>query len=305
MVGLRRLGYGGRMSRPLRLKFPGALYHVTARGDLQRAIYLDDSDRYAWLDILARMCARYNFVVHGFCQMTNHYHLLIETPDANISAGMRQLNGQYSQYFNRRHQVVGHVFQGRYDAVLVQKESHLRELARYVVLNPVRARMVSDPSGWPWSSYALMIQQAAAPAWLHTEWLLAQFGVSREEAIAAYQRFVLAGIGGESPLKHTRHQLLLGDEQFVRSNRYPQVTNMLDVTRAQRRAQAMSLAEYQQQYGERDLAITQAYLSTAYTMAEIAQYFGVSPRTVSRIVCRTEVGVQPSPCTIGGTYPGG
>ncbi|WP_229259945.1 transposase [Duganella aquatilis] len=162
------------MSRPLRLEFAGALYHVTARGDRQHVIYRDDTDRFAWLEMLAKICVRFNSIVYSFCQMTNHYHLLIETAEPNLSDGMRQLNGMYSQYFNRRHHLVGHVFQGRYRAILVQKESHLRELARYVVLNPIRAKMVDTLDEWPWSSYALTIQAEPSPPWLRAELLLEQ-----------------------------------------------------------------------------------------------------------------------------------
>src|SRR4051812_12351362 len=125
-----------QMTRPLRLEFSGAVYHVTSRGDRQQTIYQDDADRVAWLEILGLVCVRFNFVIHSFCQMTNHYHLVVETADGNLSQGMRQLNGRYSQHFNRRHQLVGHLFQGRYKAILVQKESYLRELIRYVALNP-------------------------------------------------------------------------------------------------------------------------------------------------------------------------
>lgn len=142
-------GYRHKMNRPLRIEFPGALYHITSRGDRKVGVYLDDTDRAVWLQTLADVCAQSNYVVHAFCQMTNHYHLLLETIDGNLSDGMRQLNGVYSQYFNRRHDLVGHVFQGRYKAILVQKESYLLELARYIVLNPVRAKLVTDAANWP------------------------------------------------------------------------------------------------------------------------------------------------------------
>jgi len=138
------------MARPLRLEFAGALYHVTSRGDRREEIYSDDQDRQIWLDTLGRACDRFNWVVHAYCQMTNHYHLVVETVDGNLSRGMRQLNGQYTQGFNRRHNLVGHLFQGRYKAILVQKEAYLLELSRYVVLNPVRAGMVKRPEEWPW-----------------------------------------------------------------------------------------------------------------------------------------------------------
>ena len=185
------------MARPLRLEFAGAVYHVTSRGDRGEAIYLDDEDRQEWLAVLSLVCDRFNWVVHAYCQMTNHYHLLVETVEANLSAGMRQLNGLYTQRFNRRHGVVGHLYQGRYKAILVQKEAHLLELSRYVVLNPVRAHMVKHIEEWQWSSYPLIIQDSFTPEWLDTDWLLGQFGKQRAAARRAYIQFVYEGIGEE------------------------------------------------------------------------------------------------------------
>lgn len=130
------------MVRPLRIEYPGAFYHVTARGDRREAIYSDDADRGLWLDTLAEVCARFRFAVHAYCLMGNHYHLLVETMHGRLSAGMRQLNGVYSQAYNRRHNLVGHVFQGRYTAILCEKDRYLKELARYIILNPVRAKLV-------------------------------------------------------------------------------------------------------------------------------------------------------------------
>nr|MBS0021332.1 transposase [Gammaproteobacteria bacterium] len=120
------------MARPLRLEYAGALYHVTSRGDRREAIYRDDHDREAWLERLATVCQRFNWVVQAYCQMVNHYHLLVETVDGHLARGMRQLNGHYTQRFNRRHGVVGHLYQGRYKAILVQREAYLLELSRYV-----------------------------------------------------------------------------------------------------------------------------------------------------------------------------
>jgi putative transposase len=141
------------MSRPLRLELAGGLYHVTSRGDGREDIYLSDADRLAWLDVFGQVCKRFNWVCHAWCQMTNHYHILIETPETNLAHGMRQLNGVYTQGFNRTHERVGHVFQGRYRAILVERDSYLLELARYVVLNPLRAGMVRRLEDCPWSSY--------------------------------------------------------------------------------------------------------------------------------------------------------
>jgi len=122
--------------------------------------------------------------------MDNHYHLLIETPDSNLSAGMRQLNGIYTQRFNRRHGRVGHVFQGRFKAILLERDSYLLELCRYVVLNPVRAGMVDEIGQYAWSSYPSMMGDIAPPQWLHTDWLLSQFGTGRALARHRYVKFV-------------------------------------------------------------------------------------------------------------------
>jgi len=146
------------MTRPLRSEFSGALYHVTARGDRRESIYVDDEDRREWLNLLDEVCHRFNWVIHAYCQMTNHYHFVVETPDANLSKGMRQLNGVYTQRFNRRHGLVGHLFQGRYKAILVQKESYLLELSRYVVLNPSMNGVRSN------------IRTFAVVCWLRNSW---------------------------------------------------------------------------------------------------------------------------------------
>lgn len=141
------------MARPLRIEFEGALYHVISRGDRQEAIYEDDEDRERFLGVLAEAVARFNWRCHTSCLMTNHYHLLIETPEGNLSKGMRQLNGVYTQASNRRDGRTGHPFQGRFKGILVDKDSYLLELRRYVVLNPARAGMVRRAQSWRWSSY--------------------------------------------------------------------------------------------------------------------------------------------------------
>ena len=137
------------MARPLRISYPGAVYHVTARGNERKAIVRDDRDRQGFVDTLASMVEQYHVVCHAWVLMSNHYHLLLETPRANLSRAIRQLNGTYTQAFNRRHHRVGHLFQGRFKAIVVEKEAYLLELCRYVVLNPVRAQVVTHPRRWP------------------------------------------------------------------------------------------------------------------------------------------------------------
>ncbi|MCH8154354.1 MAG: transposase [Proteobacteria bacterium] len=174
------------MSRPLRLQFPGAVTHVTSRGNAGQAIYLDDADRVRFLDLLGREIEQQRWRCHAYCLMDNHYHLLFETPEANLVAGMKRLNGAYAQTFDRRHGRVGHLLQGRYTAILVDRESHLLELCRYVVLNPVRAGLVERAAEWRWSSYQATAQARQnrarqnrappTPAWLDVAWVLEQFG---------------------------------------------------------------------------------------------------------------------------------
>jgi putative transposase len=187
------------MARPLRLEFAGALYHVTSRGGGREAIFRGDGGRLVFFEVLAGVCERLNWVIHAYCLMTNHYHLLIETPEGNLAKGMRELNGVYAQRFNRIHRRVGHVFQGRYKAILVQKETYLLELARYVVLNPVRVHMVASAGDYPWSSYRAMIRDAAPPDWLETGAILNLFGQTDGQAIASYRNFIAAGTGEPSP----------------------------------------------------------------------------------------------------------
>lgn len=273
------------MARPLRLEYSGALYHVTSRGDRREDIYVDDEDRGRWLDVLGEVCERFNWTVHAYCQMTNHYHLLVETVDGNLSRGMRHLNGQYTQSINRRHGLVGHLFQGRYKAILVQKEAYLLELSRYVVLNPVRAKMVRRPEMWRWSSYPAHAGLADCPAWLDSDWLLVQFAKRRTTAIKRYAAFVADGRGVASPLDNVRHQLALGDDDFVAQAVHDSAPeNLRDVSRAQRRALAKPLAYYLQHYTDPKQGMAEAYRSGAYTMREIGEVFAVHEMTVSRAV---------------------
>ncbi|MYM23871.1 addiction module toxin RelE [Duganella sp. FT135W] len=273
------------MTRPLRIEYKGALYHVTARGDRQDSIYRSDSDRLVWLSLLGDTCTRFNFAVHAYCQMTNHYHLLLETLNGRLSLGMRYLNGNYSQYFNRQHDLVGHVYQGRYKAILCQHESYLQELSRYIELNPVRAGITSMPEKWPWSSYRATIGLEDAQAWLQLDLVLAQFGSNRREAQHAYREFTLAGIKGASPLRAVRNQLLLGDEAFCQQVIGKNVPGDLsEIKRNQRSAIILPLAEYFVRYRSPKEAMACAYLSMAYSMPEIARFARVSVKTVSRAV---------------------
>jgi REP element-mobilizing transposase RayT len=195
------------MARPIRIEFAGALYHVTARGHRQEDIHLSDQDRLDFLSILEQVCDRFNWLIHAYCLMDNHYHLLVETPDGNPGKGMRQLNGVYTQTSKRTHGKVGHVFQGRYKAIIVQKETYLLELARYIVLNPVRTRMVRQAKSWPWSSYLDTAGYRESPGWLTTDWLLAAFAKHKSIAMEKYREFVSKRKDQPSPWESLRNQV--------------------------------------------------------------------------------------------------
>ena len=274
------------MARPLRLEFSGALYHVTSRGDRREDIYLTDNDRNAFLKILGEVCERYNWIVHAYCLMDNHYHILIETPDGNLSKGMRHLNGVYTQYFNRTHKRVGHVYQGRYKAIIIQKENYLLEVARYIVLNPVRAYMVRTENDWQWSSYRSTLGHSRPPVWLNTNWIIAHFSKNQSTARERYRRFVAEGNNQPSIWEKLRNQVYIGDADYIEQIQ-ANVTSESDlgeIPARQRQAMPKSIEYYARKYKDRDRAIRAAYQSGGYSLKELGIYFGLHYSSVSRIV---------------------
>lgn len=235
------------MSRPPRPLLPDAFYHVTARGNRKANIYLDDRDYLIWHDLVDRTADRFGFICHAYCQMPNHFHLLLETPMPNLSEGMHFLNCVYSQHFNVLHGLTGHVFQGRFHSVLLEEESHFMELVRYIALNPVRAGLVANAADWRWSSYRATAGLVTAPDWLDTSTILQRFhGTNDSERKLAYCDFVSAGIGGHNPLKPPP---------------LPVVDNK--TTRQQ--------------------AIADALRAGQHSPAQIAKHFKVSTKTVQRL----------------------
>jgi putative transposase len=185
-------GYGRRMPRPLRVQAPGAMYHVTTRGNRKQEIYTDTHDRLRFLQLVQDVVDLLGWVCHAYCLMTNHYHLLVETPEADISRGMHRLNGVYAKWFNWRHHYRGHVFERRFHDEFVEGQAHLLELTRYIVLNPVRAGLRSHAGEWRWSSYNATIGRAPRPAFLTTSWVLSLFSDDPNRARELYPEFVEA-----------------------------------------------------------------------------------------------------------------
>jgi REP element-mobilizing transposase RayT len=204
------------MGRPLRIEYPGALYHITSRGIERRRIFLGDPDRVKFLGILDDYHERYGILIHSYVLMDNHYHLVLETPRGNLLKVMHGINGGYTGYFNRRCGRTGHLFQGRYKGILVDKDSYLLQLSRYVHLNPVTAKIVEGPAEYRWSSYGGYISKRREFQWVEYGWVLSQFGRDKEEARKGYKKFVEQGLHGkvEDPFKEVYGQVVLGGEEF-------------------------------------------------------------------------------------------
>ncbi|KZX58593.1 addiction module toxin RelE [Halioglobus sp. HI00S01] len=269
------------MARPLRIEFPGALYHVTSRGDRKQSIFEDDRDRHIFLNTLGDAADTYQWQVFAYCLMGNHYHLLVRTPDANLSRGMRHLNGVFTQATNRRHERVGHVFQGRYKSILVDGQAYLLEVARYILLNPVRAGLIAHPARWSWSSYQATFGTAPAPHWLHQEALLGRF----EGNNSAFEQFVLRGI--EHPIwDKLNQQIYLGDDAFIAQMQRCAPHHEASVPKVQCRPPAPTIPKVERNTSGRNDAIRKAHASGAYTYRQLAARFGLHPSTIGYIVTR-------------------
>jgi len=262
------------------------LYHVTSRGNAQQDIFADNTDREGFLDYLSKSCERNTWLCHAYCLMSNHYHLLIETQRPTLSKGMRNLNGGYTQFYNRHHHQVGHLFQGRYKAVLIEKEAYLLELARYIVLNPVRAKMVRSAKDWRWSSYKATAGLSVTHQCLTTDWILACFDKEKNEAQIRYRKFVSAGRNQPSPWENIKNQMFLGSDGFVAAlhAKIDTQKSLDDIPKYYQQAPSKPLTWFAQHYTDEKIAMAEAYLNGHYTLKEVGLYFGTSYATVSRAV---------------------
>ena len=300
------------MSRPLRIEFPGALYHVTSRGDRREDIFEDDADRARLLAVVAQGLQRFDAVMLAYCLMGNHYHFVVQTRQANLSLLMRHINGVYSQAYNRRHGKVGHVFQGRFKAILVDEDAYLLEVCRYVELNPVRAGMVAQPGDWAWSSYRAHVGQAPGAPWLDTAglhgYLLGQDADTPALVAQAQQRYaehVAAGRGVALWDEALNRQIYLGDHEFVQrmlDAAAPPATGhgakrmdkrreqqQREVPKAQRQRQRpRTLAWWLKHCPTREEALRRAHTEGGQTMTALAQELGLTVARVSQLVAKAE-----------------
>lgn len=283
------------MSRQMRVEYPGAVYHLTSRGIRKEWIFLDDLDFRTFLECLEETVSRFSFLCHGYCLMSNHYHILIETRESNLSQGMRYLNSVYAQQFNKRYDRVGHLFQGRYKGILVQKEDYLLELCRYIVMNPVRAGLVDHPAEYKWSSCRTFLAYGnRSDSFVQKEWILKQFDDDPVEARKKFIGFVLKESNSDSPLSSIKANLVLGSDEFIRSlkGRTGPTVNGTEISRAQRFLTRDTLQNLfsNPKFINKDLrnkAIIDAFINHGYTQKEIANHLKLHVVTVGRIIKKT------------------
>ena len=298
------------MARPLRIEFPGATYHVTSRGNRQQPIFVDDADRELFLATLARAMERMDATVLAYCLMGNHYHLVLCTRRGNLSALMRQINGVYTQAVNRRHATSGHVFQGRFKAILVDRDAYLLELLRYVELNPVRAQLVTAAGDWEWSSYRAHTGQVAAPAWLDSD---SAFGAvlgravdhaeaakaDRDVAALRYAQWVLSAPPESLWDSALRQQIYLGDADFVdrmqalaketsaSSKGKSKGSNLRQVPKTQR-VKVLTMAQWLECSHSPAHALWRGHIEGGLTMTAMAAAMGKSVAWVSKSISTFE-----------------
>lgn len=278
------------VARPLRIEYEGAVYHVTSRGNARQSIFQDGQDSQNFMELLEEVVDRYEWICHAYCLMGNHYHLLLETPQPNLSRGMHHLNCVYTQKFNRRHERVGHLLQGRFKGILVEREGHLLALTRYVVRNPVRAEIVNDPAAWRWSSYRATAGLEPVPPFLHTAWLLSQFGEETKKAVEAYRAYVKRGVD-EDPWEDLHGGMFLGSERFVEAmgpllEPYAEDRDLRIRERFAGRPSLDKLFDGVRDKTDRNGKICDAVCRHGYTLKEVGEFLDLHYSTVSHIVNR-------------------
>jgi putative transposase len=284
------------MARPLRIEFEDAFYHITSRGNEQKDIFKSVRDREKFLQYLESATERYSAAIHAYCLMDNHYHLFLQTPAGNVSQIMQHINGAYTTYYNVKRKRAGHLFQGRYKALLVDADAHAQELSRYIHLNPVRAGVTEKPEQYPWSSYNAYINRTQQPEWLHTDFILGLFAARKEPARKQYRRFVesLVGKEQESPLRNIFASTILGDaafisrirEQYVNLNVYDR--NLPDIKHFYEKPDIEEIVRLVEKAIPEDSGLSkrvQLYICHKYSgqkLKDIGLYFGVGESGVSQ-----------------------
>jgi REP element-mobilizing transposase RayT len=297
------------MARQLRVEFENAFYHVTSRGNQRDKIFYDAVDREKFLEILSRTKERYGFLLHGYALMDNHYHLLIETPKANLSQIMQNINTSYTVYVNRKYQRSGHLLQGRFKGIIVEKDRYLIALSRYIHLNPVRAKLVKGPADYPWTSYKSFLDRKAEDSLVDTGETLSYFSKRRKRAVRAYRKFVeVVEEKDESPFAAMEAGLLLGrgafkakilrrigkmkvDEEIPQARRLRKRVSVDAVIKACQLfygRNGKALVERVRGKEERQVGIYLVKILSGEKGKEIGRYFGIKGPAVSDAIKRIE-----------------
>lgn len=285
------------MPRPLRLEFPGAIYHINNRGNHQEYIFLDDDDRELFLKLLITIIERMNWVCHAYCLMGNHFHLLIETPEGILSRGMAWLNSVYTQKFNKKYGVTGHLFQGRFKSKPVEDNMQFLMAARYIVRNPQEAKIVESAEQWPWSSYRATVGKITPPEYLLVDDILSCLSKDRRKAQLYFQELVHIELkDNDDQIIRLFQEVYAGEREPVFSRRIQTVLDMKNslgpVPRKQRILRRPDLDELFVgcEYGDletRNRISLDAFKLYAYTQSEIAAFLGLDRTTISKIVSKT------------------
>jgi len=278
------------LGRPIRIQFPGAVYHVFSRGNRGEDIFFDDEDRNHFLKIFSSTVNRLNWLCHAYCLMSNHYHLLIETPEGLLSNGMQYLNSNYSKKFNRKHDLKGHLFQKRYADKLIDGNVQFLTTARYIVRNPIEAHIVEEAGEWKWSSYSATIGTHKVPDFLFVDDVLSCMSKDRAVARVFFKDLVHTKNGEESelllkglysePMKpdlDTRLRPILD----VRQSLAPVVRKQRTLSRPSLEELFHKIGYYE--VGKRNRIITEAFRYYAYSQTEIAKFLGLDQSTISKI----------------------
>jgi putative transposase len=281
------------MSRRPRLQFAGALYHVMARGNRKSTIFHDAEDRRQFLQVITAAVAFYALRINALCLMGNHYHIVLETPGRNLSDAMHFINGVFAQRSNRRHGQTGHVFEGRFRSLVIERESYLKRAARYVVRNPVRAGLVANPAAWRWSSYRATAGLERVPRWLEVEWIQTVFRArSLAEARQRYVKYVNASAESQRAIALNAH--VLGTKQFGRRVLDAIGVDLPDrpvpqLVRTLARPTLAELFERGRTLGApRDRLIYGARVDHGYRFTDIARYLGIDRTTASKAASRCQ-----------------
>jgi len=277
------------MARPLRIEFAGAYYHVTCRGNERKAIFISDADRRRFIEYLKSAHERYGAIINAYCLMGNHYHLMLETPMGNLSQIMHHINASYTTYFNVKRSRAGHLLQGRYKAILVEKEAYGLELSRYIHLNPVRAGMVEKPSDYAWSSYRMYVGEDAVPEWMSTEVILSAFPKARQKG---YRKFVEEADAKQSPLDNVFASTILGTAGFITQvQKYVEGGKVRDIPAKRRMLTKPSLKNIQEAVARvvgddaklcRKLGLFMSQVYGGYSLQAIADYYAMQAPAVSQ-----------------------